>query len=88
MLSDYLLNNGVDGNAVRAVLAAMGSPSWGIDNGYELMENNVLADGASALGNERTEVRARDWSGAVEYGIAELLTSLNRIRGRRLRARQ
>ncbi len=52
----------------------------GIYNGYELMENNVIADGASALGNERTEVRARDWSGAVEYGIAELLTSLNRIR--------
>lgn len=80
VLSDYLRNNGVAGHAVRAVLAAMGSPSWGIYNGYELMENNVIADGASALGNERTEVRARDWSGAVEYGIAELLTSLNRIR--------
>ena len=43
VLSDYLRNNGVAGHAVRAVLAAMGSPSWGIYNGYELMENNVIA---------------------------------------------
>ena len=39
IMTAYLRDNGIAGHAVRAVLAAMGSPSWGIYNGYELIEN-------------------------------------------------
>ena len=33
ILTAYVRDNGIAGHAVRAVLAAMGSPSWGIYNG-------------------------------------------------------
>ena len=36
------LTNGVAGHCVRAVLAAMGSPSWGIYNGYELIVHSAI----------------------------------------------
>ena len=39
ILTAYVRDNGIAGHCVRAVLAALGSPSWGIYNGYELIEN-------------------------------------------------
>ncbi|MBM6700081.1 alpha-1,4-glucan--maltose-1-phosphate maltosyltransferase [Bifidobacterium pullorum subsp. saeculare] len=80
ILTAYLRDNGIAGHAVRAVLAAMGSPSWGIYNGYELIENRQRPGFEEQIDNEKYEVKVRDWSRTDEFGIAELLTSLNRIR--------
>ena len=80
ILTDYVRDNGVAGHAVRAVLAAMGSPSWGIYNGFELVENKQRPGFEEQIDNEKYEVKVRDWEDADKYGIAELLTSLNRIR--------
>ena len=80
ILTDYVRDNGIAGHAVRAVLAAMGSPSWGISNGYELIENKQRPGFEEQIDNEKYEVKVRDWDDAGKYGIAELLTSLNRIR--------
>ena len=80
ILTDYVRDNGIAGHAVRAVLAAMGSPSWGIYNGYELIENKQRPGFEEQIDNEKYEVKVRDWGDAGKYGIAELLTSLNRIR--------
>ena len=80
ILTDYVRDNGVAGHAVRAVLAAMGSPSWGIYNGFELIENRQRPGFEEQIDNEKYEVKIRDWADADKYGITELLTSLNRIR--------
>ena len=80
IMTAYLRDNGIAGHAVRAVLAAMGSPSWGIYNGYELIENKQRPGFEEQIDNEKYEVKVRDWSEADKYGIAELLTSLNKIR--------
>ena len=80
IMTAYLRDNGIAGHAVRAVLSAMGSPSWGIYNGYELIENKQRPGFEEQIDNEKYEVKVRDWDEADKYGISELLTSLNKIR--------
>lgn len=80
ILTAYMRDNGVAGHCVRAVLAAMGSPSWGIYNGYELIENKQRPGFEEQINNEKYEVKVRDWSKAKQYGVAEMLTALNKIR--------
>ena len=80
ILTAYVRDNGIAGHAVRAVLAAMGSPSWGIYNGYELIENRQRPGFEEQIDNEKYEIKVRDWKEANKYGIAELLGSLNEIR--------
>lgn len=80
ILTAYVRDNGIAGHAVRAVLAAMGSPSWGIYNGFELIENKQRPGFEEQIDNEKYEVKVRNWADADKYGIAELLTSLNKIR--------
>lgn len=80
ILTAYVRDNGVAGHCVRAVLAAMGSPSWGIYNGYELIENKQRPGFEEQTDNEKYEVKVRDWSKAKQYGVAEMLTALNKIR--------
>ena len=80
ILTAYVRDNGVAGHCVRAVLAAMGSPSWGIYNGYELIENKQRPGFEEQNDNEKYEVKVRDWSKAKQYGVAEMLTALNKIR--------
>ena len=80
IMTAYLRDNGIAGHAVRAVLAAMGSPSWGIYNGYELIENKQRPGFEEQIDNEKYEVKVREWDEADKYGISELLTSLNKIR--------
>ncbi|KAB7220886.1 DUF3416 domain-containing protein [Bifidobacterium longum] len=80
ILTAYVRDNGVAGHCVRAVLAAMGSPSWGIYNGYELIENKQRPGFEEQIDNEKYEVKVRDWSKAKQYGVAEILTALNKIR--------
>ena len=80
ILTAYVRDNGVAGHCVRAVLAAMCSPSWGIYNGYELIENKQRPGFEEQIDNEKYEVKVRDWSKAKQYGVAEMLTALNKIR--------
>jgi starch synthase (maltosyl-transferring) len=80
ILTAYLRDNGIAGHAIRAVLAALGSPSWGIYNGYELIENVQRPGVEEQLDNEKFEIKVRDWSKASSYGISTLLTALNHIR--------
>ena len=81
ILTAYVRDNGIAGHAVRAVLAAMGSPSWGIYNGFELIENKQRPGFEEQIDNEKYEIKVRDWAETDKYGIAELLSSLNKIRG-------
>ncbi|MEG3614202.1 alpha-1,4-glucan--maltose-1-phosphate maltosyltransferase [Isoptericola haloaureus] len=80
ILPPYLQHGGVAGFAVRAVLAATGSPTWGIYSGYELVENVPRPGVEEQIDNEKYEYRPRDWSAADDIGIATLLRRLNEIR--------
>ena len=82
ILTAYVRDGGVAAHAIRAVLAALGSPSWGIYNGYELIENRQRADAEEQSSNEKFEIKVRDWSAANRIGISKLLTSLNEIRSK------
>jgi starch synthase (maltosyl-transferring) len=83
ILSQYLQHAGPGAFRVRAVLAAMLSPSWGVYSGYELCENIPLVPGSEEyLDSEKYAYRPRDWDGAAELGltIAPFITRLNEIR--------
>ena len=69
--------------ALRAVLAATLSPSWGMYAGYELYEHLPIAEGKEEYrDSEKYEIRIRDWGGAIKKGIslAPFITKLNSIR--------
>ncbi len=66
--------------AARAVVAATGSPSWGIYSGYELVENVARPGVEEQIDNEKYEFKPRTWARARKIGIAHLLTKLNEAR--------
>ena len=69
--------------ALRAVLAATLSPSWGMYAGYELFEHLPLKEGGEEyLDSEKYQIRIRDWVGAEKSGrtLAPFITQLNQIR--------
>ncbi len=80
ILPPYLQHGGVAGFAVRAVLAACGSPTWGVYSGYELVENVPRPGVEEQIDNEKYEYKPRDWSQAEIIGISTLLRRLNEIR--------
>jgi starch synthase (maltosyl-transferring) len=69
--------------ALRAVLAATMTPSWGMYAGYELFEHIPIAEGKEEYrDSEKYEIKVRDWAGAAKKGItlAPFITQLNLIR--------
>ena len=69
--------------ALRAVLAATLTPSWGMYAGYELYEHRRFKEGGEEyLDSEKYEIKVRDWDGAAKNGItlAPFITKLNQIR--------
>ena len=83
ILNEYLQHGGMPAFKIRAVLAAMLSPTWGIYSGYELGENVPLRPGSEEyMDSEKYQYRPRDWEAAARdgYGIADYITELNRIR--------
>jgi len=83
ILHAYLQHGGLAAFKIRAVLAALLSPAWGIYSGYELGENVPVRPGSEEyLDSEKYQYRPRDWEGAARYGygIADFITELNRIR--------
>jgi starch synthase (maltosyl-transferring) len=83
ILNEYLQHGGVPAFKIRAVLAAMLSPTWGIYSGYELCENVPLRPGSEEyMDSEKYQYSPRDWEAAARdgFGIADYITELNRIR--------
>jgi len=68
---------------IRALLAALMSPSWGVYSGYELFEHLPVRDGSEEyLDSEKYQLRPRDYDRAVREGrsLAPYLAHLNRLR--------
>ena len=82
ILTPYMQRGGLAAFSIRAVLAATGSPTWGIYSGYELVENIARPGAEEQVDNEKYEFKVRDWKAAEYNGIAHLLGNLNAIRSR------
>jgi starch synthase (maltosyl-transferring) len=83
ILHEYLQHGGPPAFRVRAVLAALLSPTWGVYSGFELCENVPVRPGSEEyLDSEKYAYRPRDWKEAEQEpnGIAPFLTRLNMIR--------
>jgi starch synthase (maltosyl-transferring) len=83
ILHEYLQHGGQAAFKIRAVLASMLSPSWGIYSGYELCESTPLRPGSEEyLDSEKYQYRPRDWDAAARdgLGISGYIGDLNRIR--------
>lgn len=81
ILTPYMQQGGENAFAIRAVLAATGSPTWGIYSGYELVENVARPGAEEQIDNEKYEYKPRDWDAAASrFGLTSLLTRLNQIR--------
>ncbi|HEU0133118.1 MAG TPA: alpha-1,4-glucan--maltose-1-phosphate maltosyltransferase [Mycobacteriales bacterium] len=78
ILHAYLQYGGPAAFKVRAVLAALMSPSWGVYAGYELMESQAVREGSEEyLDSEKYQYRPRDWS---QPSLAPFLRMLNEFR--------
>jgi starch synthase (maltosyl-transferring) len=86
ILTEYLQHGGPPAFRVRAVLAAMLSPTWGVYSGYELCENVPLLPGSEEyLNSEKYQYRPRDWEHAGSIpppleDISPFITRLNLLR--------
>ncbi|WP_308222223.1 MULTISPECIES: alpha-1,4-glucan--maltose-1-phosphate maltosyltransferase [Kocuria] len=82
ILTEYLQFGGPAAFKVRAVLAATGSPLWGVYAGYELYEHVARPGAEEYIDNEKYEYRPRDFAGAEAAGrsLAPYLRRLNEIR--------
>jgi starch synthase (maltosyl-transferring) len=86
ILHEYLQHGGPPAFRVRAVLAAMLSPSWGMYSGYELCENVAIVPGSEEyLDSEKYQYRPRDWEHGAsllppQEDISAFITRLNLLR--------
>jgi starch synthase (maltosyl-transferring) len=82
ILHESLQHGGPPMFKIRAVLATMLSPSWGMYAGYELFEHLPRPGAEEYLDNEKFQLRPRDWEGAAAAGrsLAGFITRLNAIR--------
>jgi len=83
ILTEYLQQGGLSAFRVRAVLAAMMSPTWGIYSGFELGENMPLRPGSEEyLDSEKYQYKPRDWAASQSgpESLAPFITALNKIR--------
>ncbi len=80
ILTPDMQRGGVPYWKMRAALAATGSPSYGIYTGYEFIESIPRPGVEEQIDNEKYEYKHRDWAHADDYGMATLLTKLNRLR--------
>ncbi len=83
ILHEYLQHGGPPAFAVRAVLASMMSPTWGVYSGYELYENTPVRPGSEEYrDSEKYQYRPRDWEAAEREGrsLAPFIARLNSLR--------
>ncbi|KFF59894.1 alpha-1,4-glucan:maltose-1-phosphate maltosyltransferase [Cryobacterium sp. MLB-32] len=90
ILTEYLQFGGPAAFKIRAALAAMAAPTWGMYAGFELLENVARMGAEENIDNEKYEYRPRDWAGAEALGasLAPYITRLNRIRSEHPALRQ
>ncbi len=70
---------------LRAVLAAITCPSWGMYAGYELIENVAVREGSEEyLNSEKYQLKPRNWD--QPSSLAPFIARLNEIRRRHHRA--
>lgn len=82
ILTEYLQFGGPAAFKIRAVLASMASPLWGVYAGYELYEHVARPGAEENIDNEKFEYKTRDFAAAEAEGrsLAPYLTRLNAIR--------
>ncbi|MFS8500021.1 MAG: alpha-1,4-glucan--maltose-1-phosphate maltosyltransferase [Micromonosporaceae bacterium] len=82
ILPAHLVEGGPPMFKIRAVLASLLSPSWGVYAGYELYERTPRPGSGEYAQNEKYQLRPRDWEGAQAAGasLAPFLARLNAIR--------
>ena len=68
ILHETLQHGGPPMFKIRAVLASLLSPSWGIYAGYELFEHVARPGAEEYLDNEKYQLRPRDWAAAERGG--------------------
>lgn len=88
ILTPQMTTGGVAIFAIRAMLAALGSPNWGIYSGYEFIENVQRPGYEEQNDNEKYEYRPRNWADAEPIGITRLFTLLNAAREKHPALRQ
>jgi starch synthase (maltosyl-transferring) len=81
ILHEFLQRGGRPAFAIRAVLAALAAPSWGMYSGYELFENVPVREGSEEyMDSEKYQCRPRQWNGVDS--LAPYITRLNEVRRR------
>ncbi|TMF14248.1 MAG: alpha-1,4-glucan--maltose-1-phosphate maltosyltransferase [Chloroflexi bacterium] len=81
ILHATLQRGGLPAFRLRAVLAAITCPSWGMYSGYELGENIPLREGSEEyLDSEKYQLRPRKWD--QPQSLAPFIAKLNAIRNK------
>jgi starch synthase (maltosyl-transferring) len=82
ILPEHLQHGGPAMFKIRAVLASMLSPSWGMYTGYELYEHVPRPGVEEYIDNEKFELKPRDWAAAEREGrtLAPYIAKLNAVR--------
>ncbi len=90
ILTEYLQFGGPAAHKIRAAIAALASPSWGMYAGYELCESVARPGAEEHIDSEKYEYRPRDWNAAEASGrtISGYIARLNQIRGAHPAVRQ
>jgi starch synthase (maltosyl-transferring) len=78
ILHEYLVDGGPPAFHARLVLAATLSPSYGIYNGFELIEYEPIPGREEFINSEKYEIKTRDWN--KPGNIKAYLGALNVIR--------
>ncbi|UDY24760.1 maltotransferase domain-containing protein [Nocardioides sp. Kera G14] len=82
ILHAYLQEGGHAAFRIRAALAALSSPTWGVYSGYELCEHVPRPGAEEYIDSEKYQLVKRDWARAEAKGrsLAPWLTRLNELR--------
>jgi starch synthase (maltosyl-transferring) len=78
ILPEFLQKGGRPAFLIRAVLAAMACPVYGIYSGFELCENSPVPGREEYTDSEKYQFKGRDWN--APGNIKDYLTRLNMIR--------
>jgi starch synthase (maltosyl-transferring) len=78
ILPEFLQKGGRPAFLIRAVLASMSLPVYGIYSGFELCENAAVPGKEEYIDSEKYQFKGRDWN--APGNIKDYLTRLNHIR--------
>ena len=78
ILPEYLQQGGRPAFLIRAALAALTMPVYGIYSGFELCENEPVPGKEEYIDSEKYQFKGRDWN--APGNIKDYVTRLNKIR--------